>query len=1472
MTYPREQGHSILTDDGMVARTQVQRQSGTPKLLRDVVDVKSHPTVVRLDHLDAADATWISSNYYLTDEVRRHLASLQTALAEPTGCGAFVVGQYGSGKSHLLAYVAQQLRESASAEQTRRPETATAGPLKGSHPDVVTISLLDHRAERVLEDIVLEALSLPDSQDRRQTWTKLTEQYPHGVLLIIDELSEFLRSKPTPAVFHEDVRFLQFLGEWAQGHRLWILAAMQEQIEHLGDLEHGMYRKIKDRFPLRFILTPSHVFDLVSESILVKKQGYPQEVDAIIRDLREVFPNHASDHEELRSIYPIHPATLELLEEVRDRFSQARGVVDFVVGQLGGVPARDIDSFLDRPSGHLLTPDAIIDHFCDLFELQSDFVPLSQQLLPYYRKHLRELFESEKLVELAWRVIKLLMLVHISPVRDGLTATEAVRWLSYQASRIDPGKNLAVIQRVMDTIVDRGRYVARQDGHYTLNLRDDGGAALDRFLDREKEELRHLGTVVLESLIPLLTDSDFHPFSFRRDQWHSRRLRWHFHERAYWAFVGDSDPDLKEGLTICLRLPWGDQSIPSGIRTLRPAVIEVGEEVIELAALVRARERFWSGKAASRLESRYQERLRFFQSQMRNAYREAQLFGPDGQSEPAPRIDSSDSFATWTDKLAVVALRRNYPSFERFAPVHGPLPNEAYRALMRFVAEFDLGAAEANDEVRLIREAYLVPMNLLKRKGRDYAWPKHAENAELVRLVLPLVETETAPKFVYDQLQGPVYGLVSDQVSLLLIYLLILGEIDILKGKISYRESFETLPNPVQYDRIVPGRALRADQVRELTTICEALQIRLPGQMTVMAQRRAAAELCRQIEDVIGSMKGLHVKLLGVAGGKNVAERLVQFLHRAEALQQGENQLHAFQQFMFEVGTAQRFLRELSDFQQLADRLDGILESLKRYQHLFSHPVMADWDDTNLVLQVEALGAPPDLEHVDALNRWLDKARSVYTTYRDSYQDRHLAFWEKVEQHPVWTWQPHALASSQHVGLEADLEKLKACSARAKELRCRGLANLDFQPACHCGFDGKTSPIAAEIEPFEGLQERIESSLAHFFAQKKVRLRVKQWLAERIEVNTQTLAYVEGKSPLPAIVNLALFDQYLAGIELVKEINSRQWCELFAERTWEPDELAATVGQYLQQFTNARVRLKTERAPTEEIVKWCVEQCLRRGIALPPGVDEVELQAVADSVQPAWVGKRALAHLEQLGLGSVIENQIATWIVEAQIDLAPQTTDSPLVETVRELLRPTDCETAAQLAEQSQQLYRQHARMMRIAPQTWLKRLDRLARQMPSTLPDKLTDLLQQHEDVTWVVIDALGLPLMQRMQDTLEGLFPSWRRQRVEYALVSSVTTTDQWYRDLLDSGTRRPLEKLNAVDALLHERFVPLDDLWRLALAELTVGCRQLVERLPTDRPLLIFADHGFRIAADGRSYGHGGDSALERLVPLFFMVPHR
>ena len=123
-----------------------------------------------------------------------------------------------------------------SGRSAARAADSNAGRGREIDADVVPVSLVNYSAANRLEDIVSGALGLRVvSGDRRPAWESMLGAHGDGVLLIVDELSEFLRAKGDSQAFNEDIRFPQFLGEWAQDRPLWILASLQEGIEHTGE-------------------------------------------------------------------------------------------------------------------------------------------------------------------------------------------------------------------------------------------------------------------------------------------------------------------------------------------------------------------------------------------------------------------------------------------------------------------------------------------------------------------------------------------------------------------------------------------------------------------------------------------------------------------------------------------------------------------------------------------------------------------------------------------------------------------------------------------------------------------------------------------------------------------------------------------------------------------------------------------------------------------------------------------------------------------------------------------------------------------------------------------------------------------------------------------------------------------------------------------------------------------------------------
>ena len=534
---------------------------------------------------------------------------------------------------------------------------------------------------------------------------------------------------------------------------------------------------------------------------------------------------------------------MELLEEVRDRFSQARGFIDFVLTQLLGNPARGIPPFLEEPWGRLLGPDRIVDHFADLFEVQPEFLPIAQKLFPYFRKRIPDCFENKVQQELAWRLLKLLVLVHLSPVRKRLDAQEAVQWLLVKVSTLQPEKNLDVVRRVLDTLTREGAYLKKDASHYRLDLEDDSQQILEQLLAKAVAELQGRGDALFESLIPCLDREEFNPFVLPRDRWQSRKVLWHFHEREIQVWLGGGVTEGPEGLGLQIGLPWGPP--PESLNGYRvvPKPIELTQEILELAALLQLKSRPLPPKILERIGERIASRRVWFCRLVQAAYLEASLVLPLGQVVASPLGRQPRPLQAWLNGLGEWMLRQTYPMFERFAPAHGPLPREAYRQFMQFANEDDWARGQAPEFVQLIQEAYLAPMGLLQRRGSEYVAHSRLDQHELVRLLAPLLDHHPSPKQVHEHLAAPVYGLVPDQVNLLLLTLLLQGDIDLLKGNRSYRDHYETLISPLQYDAVVPGHGLNALQLRELQLLCDGFDIKGPKQWSVSAQKRAITQL-----------------------------------------------------------------------------------------------------------------------------------------------------------------------------------------------------------------------------------------------------------------------------------------------------------------------------------------------------------------------------------------------------------------------------------------------------------------------------------------------------------------------------------------------------------------------------------------------------------------------------------------------------
>ncbi len=410
--------------------------------LKDLIEIPEIELVVNIDDVDTK-ADQLYSTFVLTDEIKVGLEIIIEKIKRLEGTGVFVKGNFGSGKSHFLSYLYLYILR------------------KNILPDVNVIKILltKYPSTRTLEEILLENFHVREKVLNRDTIYKKIVSTP--TVIIIDELSEFLRSKPTPASFYEDIRFLQYLGEFSFNNPLWVIASLQEWIEETGHISSSIFNRIKDRYPVKINLTSSHIEDIIDKRIIIKKEGAEKFIEKAYKKFKLYFPNFKLNYEKFKKTYPLHPITVKYLSGLTQIFSQHRGVIHFLVNEV----KRD----LDKPYDYLITPDRIYDNFEDRIKEIPEFAPFVTNVFEYYKQNIANIIKNEKLVDTAFSVIKLLILTEISPIEKRKNYIELAEILLKRFSTFNENINYEFIRDgILEPLVSNRMFVKKQKDVYFI--------------------------------------------------------------------------------------------------------------------------------------------------------------------------------------------------------------------------------------------------------------------------------------------------------------------------------------------------------------------------------------------------------------------------------------------------------------------------------------------------------------------------------------------------------------------------------------------------------------------------------------------------------------------------------------------------------------------------------------------------------------------------------------------------------------------------------------------------------------------------------------------------------------------------------------------------------------------------------------------------------------------------------------------
>ena len=304
----------------------------------DLIQFDPIETVVQLrDADDTTAARHLVGSYVISDEMSEKLAALvfpQLRYDKPADNKALlIVGNYGTGKSHLMSVISGVAEHADLASELSHPQAseearAVAGKFKVVRTEIgaTTMSLRDIVVGELEErlDAMDVSFTFPGSADVsgskrafEEMMAAFHKSYPDlGLLLVVDELLDYLRTRKDQELIL-DLNFLREIGEVCKDLRFRFIAGLQEAIFDSPRFAFvaDSIRRVKDRFE-QVLIARRDVKFVVAQRLLKKTA----EQQATIRDCLAPFArfygrmNERMD--EYVDLFPVHPDYIDTFERV----------------------------------------------------------------------------------------------------------------------------------------------------------------------------------------------------------------------------------------------------------------------------------------------------------------------------------------------------------------------------------------------------------------------------------------------------------------------------------------------------------------------------------------------------------------------------------------------------------------------------------------------------------------------------------------------------------------------------------------------------------------------------------------------------------------------------------------------------------------------------------------------------------------------------------------------------------------------------------------------------------------------------------------------------------------------------------------------------------------------------------------------------------------------------------------------------
>lgn len=252
--------------------------------------------------------------------------------------GIQVVGNYGTGKSHLMSLVSlvaedASLLDLVNGGAPRQELSAIAGKYKVLRFELGNTqnlwSVMTFKLETWLDAQGVH-FSFADHQRRsfaeqlQLMMAAYEEKFPdHGFLVVIDEMLAYLKSRSEATKLNEDLMVLQAMGQSCDNTKFRIIFGVQELIYQSPEFQFAseMLQKVGDRYK-SIIITKDDVSFVVKNRLLRKDVHQKTSIRKHLQHFVHLFKDMHSRLEEYVELFPVHPSYFENFQKIRKGKSQ----------------------------------------------------------------------------------------------------------------------------------------------------------------------------------------------------------------------------------------------------------------------------------------------------------------------------------------------------------------------------------------------------------------------------------------------------------------------------------------------------------------------------------------------------------------------------------------------------------------------------------------------------------------------------------------------------------------------------------------------------------------------------------------------------------------------------------------------------------------------------------------------------------------------------------------------------------------------------------------------------------------------------------------------------------------------------------------------------------------------------------------------------------------------------------------------